>query len=301
MKMECPKCKASVESNAVECKVCGVIFKKFDDSRSIRLAQDREKLFESVNAPILSVRMDIILPLIAFLFAWLMKMILPKLVWALSMWVHEFGHATTAWFGGMAATPFLGWTTRSGERSWTVTMCFTALLGILGYKSWEKKSYFLVVTFILFFFTQMYFRFVINEEKLDFMFSYMGIGGEFWISTWLIIAYHYYFPEYTQWRVLKYAALFVGAFVFFNAFSMWKNIYHGYAEFPWGSLWSGEDHGDMNTLRDEFGWQTFQITSSYVKFGTICVTIIIVHYIFQIGRFFIFSEKNSTVDQKRKV
>lgn len=291
MNMECPKCKANVEASAIECAACGVIFKKLEDLKSAKVLQHHEELFKSVHSPILSGRADVAMPMVAFLLAWLIKLIFPKLVWAVSMWVHEFGHATTAWFGGVAATPFLGWTTMGGERSWIVTICFTALLGILGYKSWEKKSYFLVGTFVIAFLTQMYFRFVLNEENLDFMFSYMGIGGEFWISSWLIIAYHYDFPEYVQWRLLKYVALFIGAMVFLNALMMWKNISHGYAEFPWGSLWGGEDHGDMNVLRDEFGWQTLQITSSYVKLGTVCLLIVIVHYIIQVARFFIFAEK----------
>ncbi|MCB1197097.1 MAG: hypothetical protein KDK51_01895 [Deltaproteobacteria bacterium] len=292
---DCPKCGVKREQGAIECYACGIIFAKYSyDVATVIDHKLFEKMQQQSNA--LSDRrqwFDWFLPILAFGVAPLFKMIFRKLSWALSMWTHEFGHAFAGWWGGVAATPFLGWTNFAPHRSWYVTLCFTFLLGALGYKSWQKKCHFLTLTFFCMFFVQLYFRFALSEYKLDFMFSYLGIGGEFWISTWLVMAYHHTFPKETHWEYLRYVALFVGALVFLNIFTLWWNISHGQADIPWGSLWGGDDHGDMNSLMLEHGWGPKRMITSYLRLGYICMMLMGLHYLLWGVKLFLKKDKPS--------
>ena len=221
-------------------------------------------------------------PVFALALAPILLWAFPILTWATSLWVHEFGHAFAGWFGGRAATPFVGWTSLSGDRSWTVTICFTVLLGILGYKSWEGRSPFLVLTFILMFLAQLYYRFAMSNSQLGCWISFMGIGGEFWISTWFLVAYHYRMPEATHWHVFRYVGAFVGAFTFYNIYSLWLQVASGKRDVPYGSLWG--DSGDMDNLRDVWLWSPDLITSRYLTLANACIALMMVNYLFQVVR-----------------
>ncbi len=280
--MDCPKC-GTKSSDTLSCSQCGIVFSKFESSQSQKIHVERQKKLEELNLPHHAVWwVELGFPILAFALSPILFWMFPSLMWATSMWIHEFGHAFAGWFGGVAATPFLGWTSLSSGRSWMVTICFTALIALLGYLSWKKQSYFLVATFVCMFLAQIYFRFFVTYGELQWMFSYMGIGGEFWISTWFLIAYHHRFPEETYWRMLRYPVVFAGAFTFYHIFHLWLGVQAGRRDIPWGSLWG--DSGDMDVLRDEWLWTPQMITSSYVKLGYICLAIMISHYLFQVVR-----------------
>jgi hypothetical protein len=145
--MDCPKCHSLVPPGATDCKKCGIIFEKYEHAQSVTMETQRQQQFASPTASPLSPSQNILIPIGAFLFAALIKLVFPALTWSISMIVHEFGHAFSGWWGGVAATPFLGWTSFEAHRTWMTTICFSLLMGILGYKSFEKRSYFLVATF----------------------------------------------------------------------------------------------------------------------------------------------------------
>lgn len=277
--MECPKCGSKSTSEQV-CSSCGIIFERYEVSKSIALKREREKQFASLGGGEYSSGpgLELGLPILAFILSPLLLWMLPGLTWSVCMWTHEFGHAMAAWLGGMAATPFLGWTSY-GNRSWIVTLCFTTLLGLLTYKSWEKKSHFLVTVFACMFIAQMYFRFFLNQDELYCLATFMGIGGEFWISALLVIAYHYNLPKETHWPTLRYFVLFAAAFTFYHNFHLWLGVSHGKEHIPWGSLWGG--HGDMDRLRDEWGWSESKITSTYLSLGYVCIAVLAMNYLAQ--------------------
>lgn len=288
---KCPKC-GDLSVDPIQCYSCGIIFQKYQyDVATVPAQAVFEKTDPAVVVSKQTMWILLSLPLVAFVVAPLLNIIVPRLVFAVSLWVHEFGHATAAWLCGIAATPFVGWTNYGAGQSWWVSLCFVFLLGVLGYKSYENKCWFLVTSFSLLFFIFLYCRFFLDTIETELFRTYMGIGGEFIISAWLVLAYHHKFPEYMQWDTLKYVSLFFGAVVFYHAFALWLGVSMNERDIPWGSLLGGEGVGDMNTLRNYHGWGRKRMIQSYVRLGYVSLAIIILHYASQVIRRTVF-EKN---------
>ena len=64
------------------------------------------------------------------------------------------------------------------------------------------------------------------------------------------------------------------AFTFWGQYNLWRQIDRGLASIPWGSLWGGEAHGDMNNLRLA-GWSDQQIIDAYTTLGNVCLLILL--------------------------
>ena len=287
--MNCPKCHA-VSLNEEVCSSCGIIFSKFEKSIDQQKSQKRQGEFAALTGDFIPPSVELWLPPIAFVLGILILWMMPFLTWMMCMWPHEFGHAFAGWLGGVASTPipFAGFTSYSGTRSWIVTGCFSTLLILLSYKCWKPKSYFLIFTFLGLFIAQFYYRFQ-DADRLRMWQAYGGIGGEFWISAWLIMAYHYRFPEKTYWHVFRPIFLLMGSITFFHNMHLWIAISHGKAQIPWGALWGG--HGDMNQLVDNWGWTPPMITESYLRLGYICLAILVLHYVLKVGLHWISTPK----------
>jgi hypothetical protein len=280
--MQCPKC-AVISNSPDSCSSCGIIFSKFDAVRTSQQKKEKEKRISDLHDAQIPVWLEVSFPILAFLFAALFISSAPALGWALGLWPHEFGHAFAGWFRGVAATPFLGWTNYGHGQSWSVTICFSVLLGLLGYLSWKEKSPFLVVIFALMFVVQLYFRFALSDFEWELRAAWSGQGGEFWIGTLMIMAYHYRLPERTYWIVLRYVVLLFGAVVFFRSMHLWLDVQSGAMDIPWGALFD-QCHGDMDQLRDNHAWTNAEIISSYTRMGYVCLTAIVVNYVVNVVR-----------------
>jgi hypothetical protein len=265
--MNCPKCEKE-SSNTEVCSVCGVIFAKYEASFKTMDIQpkkvDRSQLLMELGFPIIGMIAALLIS--TFPFGQL-----------LGIWIHECGHAAAGWLGGIATLPTaMGKALQMSERSWFVTLAFTAFLGFIGYKSWQWKTPFLLATTVSLFLAQLYYRFI-SEDDLQMWFSYMGIGGEFWISAWMMMAFHYKFPEQHRWLQIRFFVFAWGALVFFSSLTSWILIRAGKKDVPYGSLWGGD--GDMDMLVYTFGWIPQEITASYLKLGSICILTLIISYI----------------------
>jgi len=58
----------------------------------------------------------------------------------LTMWVHEIGHAATAWLSGFGAFPGPWRTPVSEERMAVVTLLVLGALGYGGYRAWAARA-----------------------------------------------------------------------------------------------------------------------------------------------------------------
>lgn len=237
----------------------------------------------SDNTSVLPVWKELSFPLFAFLAAPIFYWVMMPLGASMSMWIHEFGHAFFAWFSGYYATPFFGVTFITNQ-SWGVTICFSILLGTLGYFSWQKRSPFLIAVFSLMFLVQFVFRFFLSSEQQIQAIIWGGNGGTLWIATLMVISYHYRLPETTYWSILRYIVLFVGALVFFTSIKTWWEFEHGVREMPVGvqAMWGL--HSDPDRLMDEFGWKQFELVGSYLRTGYICLAIIVINYLVSAAR-----------------
>lgn len=221
---------------------------------------------------------------IAFALAILAQiLVFPRfLLRGIQIWIHEFGHATVAWLAGHAATPLpFGWTNISENRSPIVYICVLLLLLILFWSGWREQKYPAIVMAVVIAIGQFYMTWLMPEHSYHTLIFFGGVGGEFYLSTLLIVCFYFPLPNKFRWDFWRYLALLGAAYAFTESFSMWHNIKTGSAEIPWGTILGGQGDagGDMNTL-SSLGWSDAQIVNTYSQLGNVCLFVLIGFYLF---------------------
>lgn len=203
------------------------------------------------------------------------------IVHPLQIWIHEFGHATVAWLGGRRALPLpFGWTSVVLERTWWVYVGILFLLAVLVRISWREQLRWPIVLGGMIGAVQFYMTWMMSAWQFEMWLAFGGIGGEFYLSTLLMIGFYFRFPDRWRWDFWRFVALVVAASTFINSFWLWHHIERGLAEIPWGSLFggSGDSGGDMNRLNGEFGWSVSRIVDAYTTLGNSCLLLLVITY-----------------------
>ncbi|MCM1982069.1 M50 family metallopeptidase [Lyngbya confervoides] len=200
----------------------------------------------------------------------------------ITIWVHEFGHATVAWLSGRKAIPLpLGWTNVEPQKSWFVYLGLLILFGLLIWAGYREQRRWPVGLGIVFSGLQFFMTWMMPEDWFDLLLAFGGIGGEFYLSAFLMVSFYFDLPAYFKWDFYRYPVLLGSAFTFWGAWWNWQEIDRGAAAIPWGSLWGGQDHagGDMNILSTR-GWSDQQIIETYNLLGGVCWFLILGLYCF---------------------
>ena len=206
-----------------------------------------------------------------------------SLLFGVSLWVHECGHATAAWLCGYRAIPLpFGWTNISLERSLFVYFGILTLFGLLFWSGLKEKRRWPMVLASVLAVLQIYMTWMTSEHTKLLLFSFGGIGGEFYLSTLLIVSFFFPLPDYWRWDFYRYPAVVAAGFTFIGAFSLWHSIDRGLTDIPWGTLFggAGDAGGDMNQLNDTYGWSARQIIDTYNGIGSVCAIAIISVYLY---------------------
>lgn len=219
---------------------------------------------------------------LVFLGLALLNPLLKFLLLPFHIWIHEFGHATVAWLAGHQATPLpFGWTNVGEERSLIVYGCFLALLGLLGWTGWREQKRWLLGCAVGLAVVQFYMTWILPQPVFELWLAFSGVGGEFYLSTLLMVCFYFPLPERWRWDFWRYPVLFIAASTFLDSFGMWHQIRRGESAIPWGTLLGGEGDagGDMDQLSGA-GWSDMQIIQTYTHLGNGCLLILIGVYIF---------------------
>jgi hypothetical protein len=238
----------------------------------------------------------IVFPVLLLLGAILAAMPITKLLLrGISIWIHEFGHATIAWLSGRRAIPLpFGWTNYSLERSLFVYLGVLVLLGLLFWAGRKQEKRWPMVLAAVLAIVQFYMTWMMSENTFGLLQAFGGIGGEFYLSTLLLVSFYFPMPEYWRWDFWRYPAILAASFTFWGISFLWHNIKRGVQDIPWGSLWGGQGDagGDMNQLKEQFSWSDRQIVDSYNFLGGTCLTTILAVYFYFLmkqNRFFLFA------------
>jgi len=187
--------------------------------------------------------------------------------------VHEFGHATAAWFSGWHATPLpWGWTPVEPVHSNTVYAGLLFLLILLGAAGVKERKIWPVLIAVALIALQFVMTWRVSDKTKDFWVVFGGVGGEFALSTLLMLAFWVRLPDKFKWGAVRYLFFLIGAAAFLAIWQRWRDIYPGREEIPFGSMINGEDdqNGDMNRLMHEYGWTKFKIRRTYWLLGWWC-------------------------------
>jgi hypothetical protein len=200
----------------------------------------------------------------------------------LHIWIHEFGHATVAWWSGYRALPLpIGWTSVSSQRDPFVYFGILFLLILLFWSARKERIGWLQVLAIFLALLQFYMTWLMPNRTWEMLFVFSGVGGEFYLSTFLMASFYFPLPDRWRWDFWRFVVLGIAASSLWRSFWEWHSIRLGLAEVPWGTLLGGQGdaRGDMNRLNYDFGWSTDQIIQTYTFLGNLCVFVVLSLYV----------------------
>lgn len=293
----CPNCGFNSPS-IVECAKCGIYFEKYkliaSKSSVDSLADELALRGKDQNQYLVDSRINAWALPVAVVISWIVHS-----VWTLRMLghftssipLHELGHAVMAWIGGIPAIPVgffiptAGQTLSFENRNFLVSLPFWGILSFIGYRAWLEKLWFVGTLSILTIFISIYFTAIEPLSGLKTWMVFSGCAGEFILGATLILAFHNPLFSLLRWDFFRYPFLLMGTYSYLNAFLMWNRIQRKIEAIPYGtgiSVDGAKDiNGDMNRLIAS-GWTEADITSRYVTVGKICLSVIVIQYVYSL-------------------
>jgi hypothetical protein len=283
--MECPKCGFAQDQNPVECPRCGIVFAKFtaaeEDGAVLRshtvpsavqadlerLRADREDIRRERRARVLA------LPS-ALLGAWLAVKTAPGLVRIFSMWVHETGHAVSAWLCGYSAWPGPWFTPISNERSITLTGLLLAALVFGAYLAWQRERWFWVGAAAVILVATLCCTLLLNAAQARQLITFGGDGGCLVLGTALMLTVYARADHPFRRERLRWALLIFGALAFMDAYMIWSGSFD---RLPFGE--SERGLSDPSVLVEEYGWGVLLLVNRYLALAHACFFVLAAEYV----------------------
>jgi hypothetical protein len=283
--MECPKCGFVQDQNPAECPRCGIVFAKFaaaeEDGPSLsshtvpsavqadveRLRADRDDLRREWRARVLA------LPS-ALLGAWLAVKAAPGLVRMFSMWVHESGHAVSAWLCGYSAWPGPWFTPVASERSITLTGLLLVLLVFGGYRAWQRERWFWFAAATVVLLITLCCTLLLSAVKARQLITFGGDGGCFVLGTALMLTVYARADHPLRTERLRWALLIFGALAFMDAYVIWSGSFD---RLPFGE--SERGLSDPSVLVEQYGWGVLLLVNRYLALAHACFVVLGAAYV----------------------
>jgi hypothetical protein len=278
--MQCPKCHFENEEQATECLKCGIVFAKY--ARHAEMVQSQEKLAEQTREQGAELRQELTYRVLAIPVALVSARILvgiaPAFIRILAMFVHESGHAVSAWLCGYWATPGLWFTPVSDERNLWVTLFFIGVFACGLYRSsttGRRALAGLCAAALLFEIIGT----LLPARQAQALFTFGGDGGSFVLGSLLMTTVYARLESPLRENSLRWGFLGIGAAAFMDAFSSWtgkeEDIPFGIQE---GTL------SDPSALVETYGWSIQLMIQRYLTLAAICLIALAIVYVFGIMR-----------------
>jgi hypothetical protein len=196
----------------------------------------------------------------------------------LSMWVHELGHATTAWLCGFPAFPGPWLTPMAESRSGLFGLVVFTAIASASYWSFRTERRRLCWTLLALLAAQLFCTLALSEARAKQLVVFMGDGGCLVLGTLLMLTV--YAPEDSPLKQgwLRWGFLIIGAAAFADAFAQWWASRTDFDRIPFG-MNEGVGLSDPSVLSQTFGWSTDQIVGRYVALGCICLVVLAAAYV----------------------
>jgi hypothetical protein len=273
--MQCPKCHFENAEHAAECLKCGIVFAKY--ARHEEMLQSQEKLAEETREEVAELRQELTYRMLAIPVALVSARVLvgiaPAFIRILAMFVHESGHAVTAWLCGYWATPGLWFTPVSDERNLWITLLFIGLLGFGFYRSWttgRRALAGLCAAALLF----QLIGTLMPARQAQALFTFGGDGGSLVLGSLLMTTVYARRDSPLCENSLRWGFLGIGAAAFMDAFSSWTGKE---ADIPFG-VQEGT-LSDPSALVETYGWTIQLMIQRYVRLAAICLIALAIVYI----------------------
>ena len=195
----------------------------------------------------------------------------------LTMPVHEFGHAVTAWFCGFGAIPTLWKTVVFGEeRAIVAPLALAGAIGFMVYRAYGADRLPLVYAGCALILLQAIATLGTNEDTARMLISFGGDGAGMVLATLLMGSF--FFGKNTQlYRgSVRWGLVVIGAASFIDMYGTWWKARNDDQAIPYGT--TGGMATDAMTLMDEYGWSAQVLVSRYLVLGACCLVALALVY-----------------------
>jgi hypothetical protein len=304
--MDCPKCGFVQDQNPVECPRCGIVFAKFmaaeEDGRCSstdtvpsavqadleRLRADRDDLRRELRARVLAFPC-------ALLGARMAVKAAPALVRIFSMWVHESGHAVSAWLCGYSAWPGPWFTPIASERSITLIGLLVGLLVFGAYRAWQRERWFWVAAATVVLLVALCCTLLLNAVKARQLITFGGDAGCLVLGTALMLTVYARADHPLRRERLRWALLIFGSLAFMDAYVIWSGSFD---RLPFGESENGLS--DPSVLVEQFGWGVLLLVNRYLALARACFFVLAAAYVAGIMQSVIALRATDVEDEDRR-
>jgi len=192
------------------------------------------------------------------------------LVLFFSMWIHELGHAVTAWLCGFLAFPGPWATPVAMNRSPLFSLLLAVGFGVLAWRGWKLRQRPLLVAGLALLGLQCVGTLLVGRAKAQSFVTFGGDGGCLVLGTLLMLTL--YVPKESSLRQgwTRWGFLVIGAAAFTDAFRTWWRARTDVDAIPFGHI-VGVGPSDPSTLTEAFGWSFDTLISRHVGLGMFCL------------------------------
>jgi hypothetical protein len=185
------------------------------------------------------------------------------------MWVHEAGHAVTAWLCGFLAFPGPWLTPMSSSRSVLFSLL---LIGGLAYGAFARPAWrWLFIGLVS---LQLICTAFLSLPAARELVIFMGDGGCLILGTLLMLTLHVSPESSLHKGWLRWGFLVIGAAAFADVFSQWWGACKDPDLIPFG-MNEGAGLSDPSVLSETYGWSADLIVHRYVLLGCACLVVLL--------------------------
>lgn len=199
---------------------------------------------------------------------------------ALSMPLHELGHATTAWWCGFSAIPTLWKTLIPESRGILPTLIVAVGCGWLVYRGWRGPRMRLAYLGAAFGALQLLGT-TASTDTAHAAISFGGDAGAMVLGTLLMMTFFVGQDSRLRRGGLRWGLAGIGAAGFVDTFATWWSARTDPDAIPFGEI-EGVGLSDPSVLQEVHGWTTSQIVGRYVIVGIVCLAALMAMYVWAV-------------------
>ena len=200
----------------------------------------------------------------------------------LTMPVHEFGHAVSAWFCGYSAIPTLWKTIIPDTRGFIAPLALGSAIGYLLYCGYRAQTKPLLVAGGSLLMLQLVGTILFTPQTAQTWIIFGGDGAGMILATLLMASF--FFGKQTQLYKgsLRWGFVVMGAAAFVDIYATWWKSRRDEGAMPYGTM--DGMASDAMKLVETYGWTPQMLVSRYVTVGACCLVALTLVYAWGVWR-----------------